>query len=197
MLGTLWLDMTIRDVEFDEQELDAARARMWRLYNASRTLSNPTALSAQMLGTGGAAIPSSTSSSRSDGVLDGGAARPGPGDCSAAGGVISGQGCQSQGQKQTKVVRFDTTNESRSSRPQNTDKSMAVLRTTSTGGTGSQSPWPMDQLQRVQSSSPIHSPEGIPGYLDANRECANGDKSTAWGMLDDEELVAAYERDSQ
>ena len=176
MLGTLWLDMTVRDLELDEQELDAARARMWRLYNASRSLSCPTALSAQMLGTERAAIPSSTSSSRSDGVLDGGAARSGPGDCSAAGGVISGQGCQSQGQKQTKIVRFDKTNESRSSRPQNTDKSMAVLRTTPTGGTGSQSPRPMDQLQRVQSSSTLHSPEGFPGYLDANRECANGDQ---------------------
>ncbi|CAE7863759.1 unnamed protein product [Symbiodinium necroappetens] len=33
--GTIWLDMTVRDAEFDEQELSAARDRMWRLYVAA------------------------------------------------------------------------------------------------------------------------------------------------------------------
>ena len=125
MLGTIWLDMTVRDAEFDEQELSAARDRMWRLYAAKLNSS----------------FSSNARHWRCHNSLDNFffaeqwrrrqrtcTARSGPGGCCPAGGVVSGQGSQSQGQKQTEVIRCGPADESGSKGSEGSSGPMALLR---------------------------------------------------------------------
>ncbi|CAE7327870.1 unnamed protein product, partial [Symbiodinium necroappetens] len=96
--------MTARDAEFDEQELSAARDRchnsLDNFFFAEQWRRRQRTCTA----------------------------RSGPGGCCPAGGVVSGQGSQSQGQKQTEVIRCGPADESGSKGSEGSSGPMALLR---------------------------------------------------------------------
>ena len=64
-LKTAWFDMTACDADLDERQLQESRARIWQVYQASRTMSLSANLSAQMTSAVNSVVTPTTSSSRS------------------------------------------------------------------------------------------------------------------------------------
>ncbi|CAE7581414.1 Smyd3, partial [Symbiodinium sp. CCMP2456] len=173
-LGAVWFDMTVCDAELDERDLEAARCRMRRLYNASRA-SSASASQALMIGPGSPVATPTPSSSRSLGDVafsaDARAGDRGPHPCE---NQAESQGCPA-GSQQERLGR--------SSRSKNQGLSVAMQQCSHPGTTSSQRPWPMDPLRSLQPPSGVRAAawEPRPDYEDGQSKHDPTDASTATG----------------
>ena len=173
-LGTLWLDMTVRDPEFDEQELQAAHARMWQLFEASRMTSSTSAFQAQMSGTSGATYPSTTTSSCSNGGILSGDPRPRHGDRAAADCVQQSKSSQGEAQSSGTVLRHHQSNEGGPQGSTDVGRPVAMLQPSHPLRPGGECARTVDNVQCLQRESTVHTKEGITSIVDSSAQRTDG-----------------------
>ena len=145
-LGTIWFDMTVCDAELDERELEAAKSRMRKLYNASRA-SSTSAAQALMIGPGSPVASPTPSSLRSFGDVAHSA--------DSRAGDRGQHPCEDQAESKGRSVGPQQECASRPSRSEDQAVAVAMPQRPHPGASPVQRPRAMDTLCGVQSAAGV------------------------------------------
>ena len=173
-LWTAWIDLSVSDMVYEEQELAVARSRLWRVYQQGHGSVAASAASAQMCGRSPPAITTPSSSS-SHGDLSrrtcatGRHSRPRAGEDPHGG--LEGQG---EAQATSQVPGQDEGHECRSSRPEDVIEAVALPQPTCAGQADVKCSRPMDPLPDLRPPNAIHPSQGSSSHQHGDRECQYG-----------------------
>ena len=181
-LHVVTFDLSVSDMVYESTDLQQSRDRLLHMYCMSRQrqgLSIPADL-CSMLATRSSLEAPTTSPTRSSSNGDS-LALDGPGGGRDHGGSSQGQSgiCQAP----STVPGHQSVHASRSTRPSDESKMLALLRKPHTGSSSSQCSRTMDPLCSVRPSNVVHAAEGIAIEHDGGHQCGDGheDAETAQG----------------